>query len=127
MMSVTLQLLETAAFLRYRDQWHSLLAASVTLSRWMAPISQLRTGTVIQNLLIILTLLVQSAAVVCANSKVCVSSVCKTWKHVTQKNGRGALKCVLLQVVHATFRAGDRYLNIGVVSQLSELCSQCVS
>lgn len=124
MMSVTLQLLETAAFLGYRDQWHPLLAASVTLSRWMAPISQLCSDTLIQNLLIILTLLVQSAAVVCANSKVCVSSVCKTWKHTTQKNGRRGLKCVLQ---HATIRAGDRYLNIGVVSQVSEICSQCVS
>lgn len=57
-----------------------LLADFVTLSRWMAPISQLCTGTAIQKLLIFLTLLVQSAAVVCANSKVCVSSVCKTWK-----------------------------------------------
>lgn len=56
-----------------------LLADFVTLSRWMAPISQLCTGTAIQKLLIFLTLLMKSAAV-CANSKVCVSSVCKTWK-----------------------------------------------
>lgn len=38
----------------------------------------------------------------------------------------GTLQCVLQQVVHATIRAGDRYLKLSVVSLLSEIYSLCL-